>query len=51
MPYCINDLCDMSLSSYLQLAYDIDKDADEQNSYLDGMVRYLTGKQIGFLND
>lgn len=22
----------------LQLAYEIDKDADEQNSYLDGMV-------------
>lgn len=40
-------MCDLSLWFYLQLAYDIDKEAEEQNSYLDGMVCFpdhvLTG--------
>lgn len=27
--------------SFLQLAYDIDKEAEEQNTYLDGMVGIL----------
>lgn len=30
------------LSVHSQLAYEIDQDADEQNSYLDGMVRLGT---------
>lgn len=35
--------------SFLQLAYDIDKDAEEQNTYLDGMVGILQMFKIPLL--
>lgn len=37
---CLHNTC-MSMYSHEQLAYDIDKEAEEQNSYLDGMVRVM----------
>lgn len=43
---CVHEMCDLSLCFYLQLAYDIDKEAEEQNSYLDGMVCFPVSNHV-----